>query len=281
MKKHLISIIALALAAASLVTAVVLGVQLSRCKADIDALNYLVEDLRQQVSALSGQPADSTLGEVTINAARRNDGLADVELTLIPAQAGTAGASLKILSGETLLAQADCQWDGQCYTARAAVEPVNGCTYILTVEDTEYVLASPTNGAYPDLVNLSDSLSAYCNLILGDWITESGKLILDTCHLQVQAPLLGTVELPGTQEVRIMLKHRGDLVDGVTATLEPGEGAASYEGILTGLSLTLPELAEGDAVEVWMEATLADGQMVTTCAGTWTRLSGNWEMAAG
>ena len=188
---------------------------------------------------------------------------------------------LKILVHDAVAAEALCQWDGAAYCAQAVLAPTNDCTYTLSMGGNEYVLASPSNGAYPDLVNLQDSLSSYCNLVLGDWIAESGRLTLDTCHLQVQAPRLGDVTLPEKQEVRIQLRHRGDLVEGVNAELPRGEGAASYEGDLQGLSLTLPVLEDGDEVDLWMEATLADGQMVSVCAGTWTRDAGGWDMAAG
>ena len=281
MKKNVLIVIALALAAASLSAAAVLWRQNVRYQADIVTLTYLVEDLQHKVATLSGQPASLSIGETTLNARLGNDGLAEVSFTLTPAESVNEAPTLKILVDDVVAAEAPCQWDGAAYCAQAVLYPTNDCTYILALAGNEYVLASPSNGAYPDLVNLHDSLSAYCNLVLGDWIVESGRLTLDTCHLQVQAPRLGDVTLPEEQEVRIQLRHRGDLAEGVTAQLPRGEGAASYEGTLNALSLTLPVLEEGGEVDLWMEATLADGQMVSICAGTWTRDASGWTMAAG
>ena len=281
MKKKLLLVLALVLAAASLSAAAVLWGQNVRYQKDIVTLTYLVEDLQHKVSSLSGQPASLSFGETTLNARLGSDGLAEVSFTLAPAGSVTTAPTLKILVDDVVAAEAPCQWDGAVYCAQAALYPTNDCTYILDLEGNEYVLASPSNGAYPDLVNLQDSLSAYCNLVLGDWIIEGGRLTLDTCHLQVQAPRLGDAALSENQAVRIQLRHRGDLIEGVTAELPHGEGAASYEGVLNGLSLTLPALEEGDAVDLWMEATLADGQMVSICAGTWTRDAMGWTMAAG
>ena len=281
MKKKLLIVIALVLAAASMSAAAVLWGQNVRYQQDIVTLTYLVEDLQHKVSSLSGQPANLSIGETTLTARLGNDGLAEVSFTLTPAENVDAEPVLKILVHDAVAAEAPCQWDGAAWCAQAVLAPTNDCTYILAMAGNEYVLASPSNGAYPDLVNLHDSLSAYCNLVLGDWIAEGGRLTLDTCHLHVQAPRLGDVTLPAEQEVRIQLRHLGDLVEGVTAQLPRGEGAASYEGNLQGLSLTLPVLEEGGEVDLWMEATLADGQMVSICAGTWTLDAQGWILAAG
>ena len=281
MKKNLLAAISLGLAALFFSIASVLWVQNTRYKLEIVTLTHRVEDLQDQLSALSGHPAALTIGDTSLTAHLRNDGQAVVSFTLTPADATDADAFLKILAEDTLITRERCRWDGESYSAQAELMPLNGCTYILDLGGTEYVLASPANGACPDLVNLADSLSAYCNMILGDWIVESGRLTLDSCHLQVQAPRLGTVTLPASQEVRILLKHRGDLVEGAAVILEQGEGAASYEGILTGLSLSMPDLEAGSQVDLWMEATLADGQMVSVCAANWTRDAMGWTMAAG
>ena len=281
MKKKLFPVISLVLAAVSLSAAAVLWGQVVRYKADIADLTHLVEDLNREVAGLSGRPADLSLGEITLTARLRNDGLAEVSFTLTPSHAPEAEASLKILTGDAVAAEAPCQWDGDAYCAQAELIPANDCTYVLTLGGTEYLLASPTNGAYPDLVNLADSLSAYCNLILGDWIVEGGLLTVDVCHLHVQAPRLGILDLPLSQEAHIHLKHRGDLLDSAIVYVQQGEGAASYESTIHQLSLAVPALAEDDEVEMWMEAILPDGQLVSVCAGTWTFTADGWTMAAG
>ena len=282
MKKHLLSILALVLAAAALAAAVTARTVKKQYEDDIAALTYLVEDLRGKVAALSDQTSTLCLGDTALSAVQCNDGTADVTFTLRPADPDAKGTPLlKLLVGDILVTQQECEVNGDAYTATINLSPVNGLTYILSWNGTECVLASPDNGAHPHLVNLADSLSAYCNLVLEDWNIEGTTLTLGTCHVQIQAPLLGETELPQTQEAQVLLKHRGQVLDGVTITVAPGEGSASYEGILENLSLTLPLLAEGEEISLWLEAVLADGQMVSACAGTWTTTAGGYEMAAG
>ena len=266
MKKNFLSVIALLMAAASLAAAAVLWNMVGQYEARLDALE----------SRLGSQPASQS--EISLTASQRNDGTADVVLT---GKDNLSGAVLKILLDGTVIAQADCLPADDGFTATATLTPVNGCSYVLIRGSEETVLASPDSGSYPALVNLADSLEAYCNLVLGDWIIVDGTLTLDACHLQVQAPLLGAKPLPDSQDVRVMLKHRGDLLEEVAVTLGPGEGEASFEGTLTGVSMALPALDEGEEIGLWMEAVLSDGQVLSACAGTWTVAGSGYEMAAG
>ena len=47
------------------------------------------------------------------------------------------------------------------------------------------------------------------------------------------------------------------------------------------LTMDLPALEEGESVDLWLEAVLEDGQLISTCGGTWTVVSEGWEMSAG
>ena len=282
MRKNLLSAAALVLALAALGASAFLWGRTVQYEKDLAAMNFLVEDLRGKVAALTAQADILGLGDTTLNAVRRTDGRADVTFTFRPADPAARGdVALKILINDAVAAQEACRWNGEVYSVTVTMDAANGCTYILVLDGTETVLASPSYGAYPHLVNLADAMSAYCNLILGDWIVLGNRLTLDACHIQVQAPMLDAAQVSATQEARIMLKHNGDLLESLVVTLAPGEGSASFEGTLSDVSLPLPTLPQGEEVSLWLEAVLFDGQVVSACAATWTAVPGGWEIAVG
>ena len=282
MKKNFLSAAALVLALAALGASAFLFEKTLQYEKDLAAMNFLVEDLRGKVAALTAQADIQGLGDTTLNAVRRTDGRADVTFTFRPANSAVPrDVALKILSNGAVAAQEACRWDGEVYSTTVPMDAVNGCTYILVLDGTETVLASPANGAYPHLVNLADAMSAYCNLVLGDWIVLDNRLILDACHIQVQAPTLDAAQVSASQEARIMLKHNGDLLESLVVTLSPGEGSASFEGTLSDVSMPLPPLPQGGKVSLWLEAVLFDGQVISTCAATWTAIPDGWEIAVG
>ena len=274
MKKNALSVMILAVLVVCIAAVAVLWVMVGRYEAQIADLEEQLSGITEEAEA-SEAPADSS---IAFTAVLRNDGFADVILT---GDAQLQDAVLTIMDGETELARTTCTAEGDVYTATAAVIPANGLTYILTQGSETQTLASPAGGDWPLMVNLADSLSAYCNMVPGDWIIIDGQLTLDTCHIQVQAPVLSNLESPATQEARLILKHRGDPLYVVSIVLDPGEGPASYEGSLMDLTMDLPALEDGECVDLWLEAVLEDGQLVSTCGGTWTVVSDGWEMSAG
>ena len=274
MKKNTLSVIILTVLVVCLAAVAVLWVMVGRYEAQIADLEEQLSGITVEAEA-SERPADSS---IALTAVLRNDGFADVILT---GDQQLQDAVLTIMDGETELAQAACTAEGDVYTATAAVIPANGLTYILTQGSETRTLASPAGGDWPLMVNLADSLSAYCNMVPGDWIIIDSQLTLDTCHIQIQTPVLSAAEPPATQEARLILKHRGDPLNVISIVLEPGEGPASYEGSLMDLTMDLPALEEGECVDLWLEAVLEDGQLISTCGGTWTVVSEGWEMSAG
>ena len=271
MKKNALSVIILAVLVVCLAAVGVLWVMVGRYESQI-------ADLEDQLSGNSEEAAGPANSSLSFTAVLRNDGYADVILT---GDQQLKDAVLTIMEGETELAQVTCTAEGDAYTATATVIPANGLTYILTQGSETRTLASPAGSDWTLIVNLADSLSAYCNMIPGDWIIVDNQLTLDSCHIHIQTPVLSATEPPATQEARVILKHRGDALNVISIVLEPGEGPASYEGSLMDLTMDLPALEEGESVDLWLEAVLEDGQLVSTCGGTWTVVSEGWEMSAG
>lgn len=273
----IISILALAL---SLFTAV----QVSQNSDDalIDALMAQNQDLQARVDALeglsSGEGLPATPG-VTLTAEAWADGTgADVTLTL----EGMADSEVlfRVMQGSSVIAEMPCLWDGTANTATIALAAGNGYTYSMVSGSEATTLASPEDPIYPELVYLSDALTAYCNLVVNGWYIRDNALTLEACYIQIQTPRLGG-DLSCVQ-ARLVLKH-GDteLAAMPVSPVLDGE-AGSYGCDVTDAVLApLPQLAEGEAVDLWLEATLSDGQVLTTNAATWYAMHSGFSMAAG
>ena len=275
MKKNLLSVIALTLAAAGLVSSLIMWNTLNQCRLDIAAMIM-------QMNNLTATTVAPDPGDVTLAAESRSDGSVAVTLTMESGNCSPdADASLIVMLDDMLVSQVPCYRNGDVCTATTALPVNNGYTYILVYSGWEYLIASPDNIAYPEFVNLADSMNAYCNLVLGDWIVLENRLTLDACRIHIQMPLLSTQGAPSSQEARLILRQGGNDLDTVTVSLNPGEGLASFEGTVSDLSLTLPTLAEGEEVTLWLEALLEGGQLVSACGGSWTATADGFVMAAG
>lgn len=280
---HVALILSILALAASLFTAV----QVSRNDDDalIHALMAQNEQLQAQIDALSGgQIPDNdhemqTVSGATLTAAPWTDGSgADVVLTL--EDAAETDALLRVMLDSAVITEVPCQPDGSVLTATAAVPADNGYTYSLIVGSEAKTLASPDNPVYPELVYLADALTAYCNLVVGDWFIKDDMLNLQTCYAHIHTPQLGDTGVT-ISSARIVLKH-GDTILGEApvspvSTEEPG----SYGCDIVDVLFALPDLVEGEQVDLCLEATLSSGQVLTTCAATWYAMSGGFSMAAG
>lgn len=280
---HIALILSILAMAVSLFTAV----QVSRNDnaALIDALMAQNQQLQAQVDALAGQSPDAPgqtnpLSGVTLTAVGWADGSgADVILTLDPEQAPEGDVLLRVTLGSAVITEAPCFFDGSVLTASAAVPAENGYTYTLVIGSEARTLASAENPAYPELVYLADSLSAYCNLVVGEWFIKDDMLTLQSCYAHVH-----TSQLSGSAEaytqVRIALKH-GDEVLAEEAISPVEEGSGSFACAVSDVVFALPDLPEGDQVDLWLEASLPSGQVLTHCAATWYAMHGGFSMAAG
>lgn len=275
MKKNLLSVIALTLAAAGLASSLVLWNTLNQIRGEMAALMMQMDVL--VAGAVAPDP-----GVITLSAAPRDDGSVAVTLTLESAEEVIdAAPALIVMQNDSLVSQVPCFREGNICTATTALPIDDGYTYILAYGGWEYLVASPDNGAYPQFVNLADSMSAYCNLVLGEWIVLDGRLTLDTCHLHVQLPLLSTQDAPSSINVRLILRYNNETFESYDIALMPGEGQAGYEASPEELSFSLPDLAEGEEVDLWIEADLPGGEVIRNTGGSWTATSDGFVMAAG
>ena len=285
MKKNLTAVVAVVLALASLAAAAYVYIDASRTLEDYDAqlaeLEEQNEALRRQMEALSlpteevSVPVDMEAWDLTAEAWTDGAG-ADITLTVVPTvyQADLEVRLQVSLNGE-LAADLPCTWDGGAYTAAVSLPGANGYSYLLSLGNTYFDLNEAA------LVNLADSLSAYCNLIIDSWELADQTLVL-TGYPQVQLPeiLPGGVDL-ACQAAALVLLQNGAEISRTAVELQPGETQGSYEMAGEIPAIALPDLSAGDVLEVKLEVTLNDGRLLTAWGGSWLCTDDGLEMAAG
>ena len=153
-----------------------------------------------------------------------------------------------------------CQWDGTKYTASADLNAANGYCYYVTP-------AAPTNEA---LVNMEASLTSYCSIILEESEVKDSKLTLTTGKVQVQAPVITNEgETISCQEVTLVLRFNGEELAKEVLTVAQTDTAGLYEASVDGISFEIPEMENDQKVELTLNATLTNGQILSAYGGHW------------
>lgn len=295
-KRNYISILALLLALASLAAAVFSCIRVRELKEDYEAKLAEMESIHVQLQqeiddAAATEPAPTVVAELKSwelkSRAWYDSCGAAVTLTAVPAsyQSGMTAAFRVTLDGQTA-AEIPCAWDGKAFTAVVDLTAQNSYTYICILNPesspTEIILASPENPTDATAVYLADSLHSYCTLGIGDWSAENNHLVLSSCHLQVQLPQVTTDgKAARCQVTKLILRHNGETLRTHWVTLNPGEAGDCYALDVENLSLLLPRLEEGDALELWLEVTLSGDQILTAIGGSWDYLDGQLQLTAG
>ncbi|MBQ7801882.1 MAG: hypothetical protein IJ375_06135 [Oscillospiraceae bacterium] len=289
MKKNLLSVIALVVAAAALIAACVCVGQLNARIGELETSNAA---LAEQVQILSArmeeffiQPAVTGVSDWNLTPVAWSDGSgADVTLTMTPVEYDE-GISVRFvveMEGQPM-ADIPCRWGGATYTATAGLLAMNGYTYSCVFEspsgtDTQ-ILASPDAPTAPEAVYLADSLSAYCNLLVDSWKFESGTLTITGGYAQVQLPQIGD-GAQNAPEAELLLVLNGADLGRCELELAAGEGTGGYEAELTGASFEVPELGEGDLLELWLNAGIGGGTQ-SVCGAEWYLEEGQLLLMAG
>ena len=284
---HIALILSILALAVSLFTAV--QVSQNDDAALIDALMAQNQQLQEQIDALANQTPEvpglsgetGTVTDAALTAAVWPDNQgADVTMTLNTDDAPAGDVLLRVMLGNTVITEVPCTRDGDSFTATAALDAANGYIYSLIMGNEARTLASPDKPVYPELVYLADSLNAYCNLVVGDWYVGDDALTLSTCYAQVRTPILSTAGLTCTQ-VDLVLKNGDTVLSQVDVTDALTEESGSFDGQISNAVLPLPALTDGEQVDLWLEARLSDGQVLTACAATWYAMHDGFSMSAG
>ncbi len=253
---------------------------------EVAALRQQVADLTARVEALEQK---SGLRSWDMAATARADGSgAAVHFTAVPAgnASGLSAVLLVRLDGQEV-ASADCIWDGASFTASVDLDAADGYGYycVLTTADgtrEQIVLNTLENPVDDTLVYLRTSLVAYGNLVVESWADTGSQLTITSGYAQVQMPRLagegGQITCSASD---LVLQRNGQEVGRQSLTLPAGEGEGSYEQVLTDVVFAMPEMAEGDQLELWLQVTLSTGEILMASGGSWTYFDGEFMLAVG
>ena len=277
MRKNILSIILVIV----MVTALMLsatGCGSSDLKAENEALKAQVEELTQRLAAYENRPAlvDWSL----TGAAWSSNNGATVTVSATPTtydESHTAALSVQLNGVEVEFVP--CEWNGTAYTCAVDLTAANGYGYyfIITTADgnpTRMELNTPNNITDDTLVYMENALSAYANMVMESWEEKDGKLVVNSGFVQVQLPRLTAGEGSGYAGSQLILKSNGTEIDRKAIDLPAGEGVGSYESSVSNQQFTLPALESDAILELWLEVTLSNGQIIETCACTWTYMDG-------
>lgn len=281
----------------SLILAAAMLLSLSACSqpedhsAELELLRQENAELRSQVEQLQKTIEELEAGSVadwslTGKPLTQGSG-AEVSLTVTPTryQEGQMVSFRVQLDGQSI-ASLYCDWDGSAYTASVELDAADGYTYsILLTEPNgsqDYrELNSPANPTYPELVNMYSSLSASCSLIVGDWQVTENSLTIHSGTAEIQLPsMTANGEKAACSGIFLVLQLDGQEVERKDLSLPQAEGSEISIPI-SETSFTIPEIGETSQLDLWLEVTLSDGQVLTHAGSSWFLYEGQLIQAVG
>lgn len=248
-------------------------------------------DLRNELQALNAQIGDLeqsvVLKSSTLKAVPNEDNSgASVEITAVPTryQDGMTALFNVTLNGEAVITT-EGKWDGTAFTASVGLKAADGYSYecVLNRPDgtkSNVVISSPELPIYESCVYLGAGLNAYCNMIVEESALEGDKLILKTGYVQVQLPRIGNHTINYTSSDLVLRKGEQEL-QRIPLEIPEGEVKGSYETMLQNVQFDLPEDADGEYLDVWLEVKLSDDQVIRYNGCGWAVEDGELVVSAG
>lgn len=282
MKNNVISAIALLLAIVALLLSAFAVYQI-RLQPDptrkLAALEEENKNLQEQLDTLAAQltqqPAEIGLADWALipevltesNSARITFTAAPIELL-----EGMEARLVVHLNGKAA-ADVTCTLTEGSYCATVELPAANGYAYYCMLTDadgnTEQIpLITPE---YPDelLINLADSLNVYCTLFAEDFRYHEDALTVIGCQLALQLPRLSSDTGLDYERSQLVLVRNDNAESSQTVVLEPAGTPGSLIQTLDEVTFTVPELEDGDLLELWLEAVLSDGTVITVSGASW------------
>lgn len=274
----------------------VLMIMLAGCNSGTDRIAELEAEnaqLKAQVEALTAQldsaanPASLTEWHFDSFAWSGNNG-ANITFTGTPNRyVEGQTAALKItLEGEEV-DSIECAWDGTVYTATTDLNAADGYCYYCVITDpygneSEVELNTPKAPTNEAIINIETALTSYCGMMVEDSKLEGTTLTVTAGYAQVQLPLIGqTGQQVAITGAELILEAEGQEVDRVTLTMQQGESVNSYTAEVAGITFTVPTMEDDQQLELRMEVTLSDGQILTTLGGNWFANGGDLFLVVG
>lgn len=200
---------------------------------------------------------------------------ADVTLTATPSEyrEGISAVLLVLLEGQQA-ASVPCEWNGDAFTATASLSAADGYSYFCLLSSPsgtqQLPLMTPDSPDAGAPVYLLSGLSSYCNLVVNDWIEESGvSLLLTDAYAQVQLPQISAGSPLTIETAKLALRLNGEVTTRVPITMSPSEVAGSFDLTITDLHIPMPNLSKSDTLELYLEITLSDGRHLQAFGISW------------
>lgn len=133
------------------------------------------------------------------------------------------------------------------------------------------------NTAVPKVPAEPEDRIPTAELYFSDWSAEEGLLTIDGAFARVMA--LGADAR--IADCMLILYHNGEEVEAIPLTLLPGEATDSFELELDSLSYDLPELKDGDTLELELSVSITTGTNLTAQGGGWDYADNQLIMIAG
>lgn len=283
------------LLAALLVIALILS--FSACSQPADnsqELNQLREEnaqlrdeiarLQQEIAVLeAGAIADWTLTGTPL---LQGSG-AEVTLTVVPTQyqEGQMVSFRVALEGQTI-ASLYCDWDGTAYSCSVELDAADGYSYSLLLTEPNGTqdyreLNSPANPVDSTLVYMYSSLSAACFLSIEDWQVSENSLSITGGSAEIQLPLMtANGEAISCSGINLVLQLDGEELER-KSIMVPQTTQSALQIPLSPTEFAIPELEEGNQLDLWLEVTLSDGQTLHHSGSSWFCYEGELMQAVG
>lgn len=284
MKKKQVKSIAVLALVCSLASAAFSGFVFSQLPQD---QTHLIDDLYRENQELRTQLEDlnerldqfmtvTSLDSWTLSAVAWPDSTgADVTLNAIPTEyrEGISAELLVLLDGQQA-ASVPCVWDGEAFTATAALDAADGYSYFCLLSGPSGVqqlpLMTPDSPDAGIPVYLLSGLSSYCNLVVNDWVEQSSvSLLLTDAYAQVQLPQIFSGDSLYIDTSKLALRLNGEVTTRVSIALAPSEVAGSFDLTITDLHIPMPKLEKSDTLELYLEITLSDGRHLQAFGISW------------
>lgn len=259
--------------------------QIEDLKAQILDLQIQNDSLNAKIDALQC----TTLKSWTLEAAPKEDGTgASVKFTAEPA-AVVAGqtANFIVVLGEEELVNLPCSFDGTIFHASAELDSKNGYSFFCRLTDggdqsSRVALLDPENAVLPYLMNLGESMDAYCNFFVDGWTedAENHKLLITSAAAEMKLPRFRSTDAEITFEQAAVELRLGDEVLSKQDVEFTAEGNL-YTAELQNAEFDLPEEMEAEAqLNLVLHYTL-NGQENTVPGASWFRGEEALEMVTG
>lgn len=176
----------------------------------------------------------------------------------------------------------DCQWDGKAFTAEADLNAEDGlCYYVVLSHDgqeQQVEVNTPANPTDELLINMAHALEAYCHMTVTDFTFSGNKLTVVQGDAQVGLPQITQDGQPAQcKKAELVLAYNEEEVSRTEMTLP----AQVSQVEVADVSFDVPAMQDDEQLQLSLEITLADGQVLTAPGCTWFYNGGQLLAAVG